>query len=97
MLSIQIQTQNFTIIKTKNQINNLPSKIRMGTGVVMREREKRTKDLLVREREIEEERSRWLGSASSASSLGWAGLCSSTPAGLCVCACVRECERPCER
>ena len=40
----------------------------------MREREKRTKDLLVREREIEEERSRWLGSASLASLLGWAGL-----------------------
>ena len=40
MLSIQIQTQNFTIIKTKNQINNLPSKIGMGMGVVMREREK---------------------------------------------------------
>ena len=68
MLSIQIQTQNFTIIKTKNQINNLPSKIGMGMGVVMREREKRRKDLLVREREIKEERSsRWagLGSASS--------------------------------
>ena len=31
----------------------------------MREREKRRKDLLVREREIKEERSRWLGSASS--------------------------------
>ena len=32
MLSIQIQTQtqNFTIIKTKNKINNLPSKIGMG-------------------------------------------------------------------
>ena len=31
MLSIQIQTQtqNFTIIKTKNKINNLPSKIGM--------------------------------------------------------------------
>ena len=40
MLSIQIQTQNFIIIKTKNQINNLPSKIGMGMGVVMREREK---------------------------------------------------------
>ena len=65
MLSIQIQTQNFTTIKTKNQINNLPSKIGMGMGVVMREREKRRKDLLVREREIKEERSRWLGSASS--------------------------------
>ena len=57
----------------------------MGMGVVMREREKRRKDLLVREREIDEERSRWLGSASSASSLGWAGLCSSTSAGFCVC------------
>lgn len=35
MLSIQIQTQNFTIIKTKNQINNLPSKIGMGMGMGM--------------------------------------------------------------
>ena len=74
----------------------------MGMGVVMREREKRRKDLLVREREIDEERSRWLGSASSASSLGWAGLawaglCSSKPAGFCVCVSVCECERPCER
>ena len=36
MLSIQIQTQtqNFTTIKTKNQINNLPSKIGMGMGMV---------------------------------------------------------------
>ena len=69
----------------------------MGMGVVMREREKRRKDLLVREREIDEERSQWLGSASSASSLAWAGLCSSTPAGFCVCVSVCECERPCER
>ena len=69
----------------------------MGMGVVMREREKRRKDLLVREREIDEERSRWLGSASSTSSLGWAGLCSSMPAGFCVCVSVCECERPCER
>ena len=30
MIGIEIQTQNFTIIKTKNQINNLPSKIGMG-------------------------------------------------------------------
>ena len=30
MLGIQTQTQNFKIIKTKNQINNLPSKIGMG-------------------------------------------------------------------
>ena len=35
MLSIQIQTQNFIIIKTKNQINNLPSKIGMGMGMGM--------------------------------------------------------------
>ena len=35
MFSIQIQTQNFTIIKTKNQINNLPSKIGMGMGMGM--------------------------------------------------------------
>ena len=35
MLSIQIQTQNFKIIKTKNQINNLPSKIGMGMGMGM--------------------------------------------------------------
>ena len=35
MLSIQIQTQNFTIIKTKNNINNLPSKIGMGMGMGM--------------------------------------------------------------
>ena len=35
MLSIQFQTQNFTIIKTKNQINNLPSKIGMGMGMGM--------------------------------------------------------------
>ena len=69
----------------------------MGMGVVMREREKRRKDLLVREREIKEERSRWLGSASSASSLGWAGLCSSTPPELCVSVSVCECQRPCER
>ena len=34
MLSIQIQTQNFTIIKTKNKINNLLSKIRMAMGMV---------------------------------------------------------------
>ena len=44
MLSIQIQTQNFKIIKTKNQIYNLPSKIGMGMGmgmgVVRGEREK---------------------------------------------------------
>ena len=30
MIGIEIQTQNFTIIKTKNQINNSPSKIGMG-------------------------------------------------------------------
>jgi len=35
MLSIQIQTQNFTLIKTKNHINNLPTKIGMGMGMVM--------------------------------------------------------------
>ena len=29
--------------------------------------------------------------------LGWAGLCSSTPARFCVCVSVCECERPCER
>ena len=76
----------------------------MGMGVVMREREKRTKDLLVREREIEEERSRWLGSALSASLLGWAGLGSALRRRrgcvcVCVCVCVHvcECERPCER
>ena len=69
----------------------------MGIGVVMREREKRRKDLLVKEREIEEERSRWLGSASSAPSLGWVGLCSSTPPELCVSVSVCEYERPCER
>ena len=59
MLSIQIQTQNFTTIKTKNQINNLSSKIGMGMGMgmvrkkewVWGEREKGRKDLVVRERE----------------------------------------------
>ena len=29
-IQTQTQTQNFKIIKTKNQINNLPSKIGMG-------------------------------------------------------------------
>ena len=84
MLSIQIQTQNFTIIKTKNQIKNLPSKIGMGMGVVMREREKEDSapSLGSRRRGVHgwaqcRRRRRWagLGSASSASSLGWAGLC----------------------
>ena len=58
MLSIQIQTQNFTTIKTKNQINNLPSKIGMGMGMVRKKewvwgwyRERGRKDLVVRERE----------------------------------------------
>ena len=57
----------------------------------MREREKRRKDLLVREREIEEERSRWLGSVSSASLLGRAGLGSALRRRrgcVCMCACV---------
>ena len=84
MLSIQIQTQNFIIIKTKNQIKNLPSKIGMGMGVVMREREKEDSapSLGSRRRGVHgwaqcRRRRRWagLGSASSASSLGWAGLC----------------------
>ena len=60
MLSTQIQTQNFTIIKTKNQINNLPSKIGMGMGMGMVRKnegvwgwqgERGRKDLVVRERE----------------------------------------------
>ena len=60
MLSIQIQTQNFTIIKTKNQIKNLPSKIEMGMGMGMVRKnewvwgwqgERGRKDLVVRESE----------------------------------------------
>ena len=80
MLSIQIQTQNFTIIKTKNQIKNLPSKIGMGMGVVMREREKKESapSLGSRRRGVH-------GWALRRRRHRWAGLCSSTPAWLCVC------------
>ena len=81
MLSIQIQTQNFTIIKTKNQIKNLPSKIGMGMGVVMREREKEelVPSLGSRRRGVHgwaqrRRRRRWAG-LGSATSPGWAGLC----------------------
>ena len=81
MLSIQIQTQNFIIIKTKNQIKNLPSKIGMGMGVVMREREKEESapSLGSRRRGVHgwaqrRRRRRWAG-LGSASSPGWAGLC----------------------
>ena len=92
MLSIQIQTQNFIIIKTKNQINNLPSKIGMGMGGVMREREKEesASSLGSRGRGVD-------GWAQPRRRRRWAGLCSSTPAWLCVCVRVCECERPCER
>ena len=91
MLSIQIQTQNFTIIKTKNQINNLPRKIGMGMGVVMREREKEesASSLGSRRRGVD-------GWAQPHRRRRWALL---FDAGVVVCVCVRvcECERPCER
>ena len=84
MLSIQIQTQNFTIIKTKNQIKNLPSKIGMGLGVVMREREK--------EESASSLGSRRRGVDGWAQRRRWAGLGSALRRRRgCVCVC--ECER----
>ena len=99
MLRIQIQTQNFTIIKTKNQINNLPSKIRMGMGMGGKmngygggneregEKEKGSSSEGERDRGGEESMA-GLSLVGVVAGLGWAGLCSSTPAGLCVCVCV---------
>ena len=108
MLSIQIQTQNFTIIKTKNQINNLPSKIGMGMGMGMGvargEREKGSCGEGERADAYGSTVERVDGWAQPHWRRRWAGLGSTRHVGArlgsarrrrrgCVCECERLCER----
>ena len=89
MLSIQIQTQNFTIIKTKNQINNLPSKNQNGYGYGYGYGEEKGMGMDVAEGcgEIEEERSRRVVVLGVGTRLGWDRR-HWVPEAVCVC--VRE-------